>query len=193
MRLKHIAIRCYIVIVDKLLRLTRNIRYTYYINQKILIVGKYTYGANLIKIDNYKGSKAKVIIGKFCSISRGVTFITGGIHPKHHNTNYPLRIKFNLKNKYKDGMPSTNGDIVIGNDVWLGTEVLILSGVRIGNGSVVASRSIVTKDVPDYTFVGGSPAKFISSRNKPESFLENWWDMDIETVIKNIDYLAPYE
>ena len=193
MKLKKIANKWYIVLVDKFINLTREIRYRNYINQKVLIVGKHTYGANLIKIDNYKGSEAKVIIGKFCSISRGVTFITGGIHPKHHNINYPLRIKFNLENKYKDGMPSTNGNIVIGNDVWLGTEALILSGVRIGNGSVVAARSIVTKNVPDYSIVAGSPAKIISSKNKPEGFLEDWWDKDTETLIKNIENLAPYE
>lgn len=82
------------------------------------------------------------------------------------------------------------GDTVIGNDVWIGYEALIMPGIKVGNGAIVAARSVVTADVPAYTIVGGNPARVIKERFSPEivGALEElaWWEWPIETVTKNL-------
>ena len=159
-----------------------------------LQVGKCTYGYNNLRIDMYQGSEAKVVIGKYCSIAKDVGVITGGIHPMDRVSTYPFRIQFNLKGKYKDGMPYTKGDIVIGNDVWIGTNVTILSGVKVGDGAVIATNSILSKDVPPYAVVGGNPARIIRYRFSQEVIDElleiKWWDWSDEKVIESITQLS---
>lgn len=158
-----------------------------------LKIGNYTYGINNLSILSNNGSEEMVEIGKFCSIASGVTIITGGNHPIHWKSLYPIRIKFNLVGKYEDGMPFSKGPIIIGNDVWIGTNVLILSGVKIGNGSVLAAGSVVTKDVPPFSIVAGNPAKVIKFRFDSDQIklISNlsWWDWDIEKIIRNVDFL----
>lgn len=160
----------------------------------LLTVGKGTYGIHNLDIHSYKGSEVKVSIGKYCSIGPKVTIITGGIHPVNWISTYPFRIKLDLPGKYKDGMPSSNGEILIGNDVWIGTDVLILSGVKIGNGSVIASGSIVTKDVGHYCIVAGNPAKVVKLRFEIEHIekllLIEWWNWDDKKIMENIDILS---
>lgn len=159
-----------------------------------LSIGDYTYQWWLLKIDVYHGSEAKVKIGKFCSISEGVRIITGGIHPVDWISTFPFRNQFNLPGKNLDGMPSTRGDVIIGNDVWIGTGVTILSGVNIGNGSIIATGAIVTKDVPAYSIVAGIPAKVVRYRFSKEYiiFLEKlkWWDWNIDEILKHVDILS---
>jgi acetyltransferase-like isoleucine patch superfamily enzyme len=91
-------------------------------------------------------------------------------------------------------MPYSKGIIEIGNDVWIGTSAIILSGVKIGHGAVVAAGSIVTKSVPPYAIVGGNPAKIIKyrlSEEKIEELLEmKWWDWSEEKIKKNIDFFS---
>lgn len=83
------------------------------------------------------------------------------------------------------------GDIVIGNDVWIGFEAVIMAGVTIGDGAIIASRAVVTKDVPPYSIVGGTPAKLIRKRFTDEQIDKllrlKWWDWDEEKVRQNID------
>lgn len=164
------------------------------INDGMLSIGKYTYQWELLRIDVYKGSEAKVILGKFCSISNDVRIITGGIHPTDWISTYPFRIKFNLNGKYLDGMPTTKGDTIISNDVWIGTGATILSGVKIGNGVVIAAGSVVTNDIPDYAIAGGVPAKVIKYRfTEPqiEELLKiRWWDWEETRILANIDLLS---
>ena len=162
------------------------------IESGILTIGRHTYGH--INIDSYKGSLKKVIIGHYTSISKNVIFITGGIHPIDWVSTYPFRAKWKLEGAFSDGMPYSNGDIVVGSDVWIGTDALILSGVNIGHGAVVAARSVITKDVPPYSIVGGIPAKVIKFRfnqDQIEALLKiKWWEWDELKIKDNVHLLS---
>lgn len=179
--------------LEKLLSAHKSRKIIRLMQEGVLIVGDHTYGYNNLRIDIYKGSEAKVVIGKYCSIAKDVICITGGIHQIDVVSTYPFRIKFDLPGKYEDGMPYTKGDIVIGNDVWIGTGVTILSGVTIGHGAVIAAFAVVTKDVPPYAMVGGNPAKIIRFRfndNKINILLEQkWWNWSADKLRNEINYL----
>lgn len=152
-----------------------------------LEVGNGTYGAPDIK--TFAGDSTRLTIGNYCSIAAGVTFILGGNHPSDRISTYPFRERFNLPGKWKDGFPSTRGDIVIGHDVWIGTECLILSGVTVGSGAILASRSVVTRDVPPYAVVAGSPARVVRSRLDEASISAllalKWWSWPEERILRN--------
>lgn len=109
-----------------------------------------------------------MIIGKFCSIACGAKFLFNSAnHTLGSLSNYTFPIFFEEWNLDKGDVTSAwdnKGDIVIGNDVWIGYEAVIMAGVHIGDGAVIASRAVVTKDVPPYTIVGGTPAKEIRKR-----------------------------
>jgi acetyltransferase-like isoleucine patch superfamily enzyme len=159
-----------------------------------LQIGKGTYQWQSLTIDSYAGSEAKIIIGKYCSISQQVRIITGGIHPTDWVSLYPIRSHFNLTGRYQDGMPYSKGDIVIGNDVWIGTGATILSGVKIGNGVVICAGSMVTKNIPDYAIVGGVPAKIIKYRFSEEQIKHlneiAWWDWEEDKIIDSVELLS---
>lgn len=163
------------------------------IKSGILNIDKHTYYASNLRIDIYKGREAKVHIGKYCSIGPDVRIITGGIHPSDWISTFPFRSKWNLPNKFKDGMPTTKGDIIIGNDVWIGTGAILLSGVKIGNGAIIAAASVITKNVPAYAVVGGNPAKIIRFRFNEATILKleelSWWDWEEEKILKNVHFL----
>ena len=150
------------------------------IENGLLVIGRHTYG--IPRIWSYQGSERKVIIGPFCSIAPGVEMITGGIHPVDWVSNYSFRIQWRMEGAFGDGMPRSDGDIIIGSDVWLLTGATILSGVTIGHGAVVAARALVTRDVPPYAIVGGVPAKVIRYRFDPETIRKlleiAWWEWD---------------
>ncbi len=158
-----------------------------------LTVGAHTYGINHLTIHTYKGSEAKVSIGKFCSLGPNILMITGGIHPTDWASTFPFKIKWNLEGKYADGMPSTKGDINIGHDVWIGTNVTILSGVKIGHGAVLASNSLVTRDVEPYAIVGGNPAREIRKRFDDSVIKElltfAWWNLPDAKIIELVSLL----
>lgn len=141
------------------------------------------------------GDKLKV--GKFCSIARGAKFLfTSANHTMHSISTYPFPIFFE-----EWGLDVTNitsawdnkGDIVIGNDVWIGYEAVVLSGVTIGDGAIIGTRAVVTKDVPSYTIVGGIPAKPIRKRFSDEvisKLLElQWWNWPENRIKENIDVI----
>jgi acetyltransferase-like isoleucine patch superfamily enzyme len=159
-----------------------------------LKVGNHTYGKNNLIITNYRGSEANVVIGKYCSLAPNIEIITGGIHPLNWVSTYPFRISWNKTGKYEDGMPYSNGDIIIGNDVWIGTGVTILSGVKIGHGAVIAAGSVIVKDVDPYAVVGGVPGKIIRYRFDEiqiNKLLElKWWDWTHKRIVKNISLLS---
>lgn len=159
-----------------------------------LEIGSFTYQWQGLYIDIYKGSEAKVIIGKFCSISQNVRIITGGIHPTDWVSTFPFRAQFDLPGKNRDGMPRTKGNIIIGNDVWLGTGVTILSGVKIGDGAVITTGAVVTRDIPDFAIAGGVPARVINYRFTSEQIINlqkiNWWNWDKNKILENIDLLS---
>lgn len=141
----------------------------------------------------------RLVIGKFCSIACGAKFIFNAAnHTLKGLTTYPFPIFFEewgLPSDVKDISSAWNnkGDIIIGNDVWIGYEAVIMSGVTIGDGAVIGTRAVVTKDVPPYTIVGGVPAKAIRRRYDDDTIcrLQNlrWWDFDEEKIRRNVDAL----
>lgn len=158
----------------------------------ILQMGNHTYGLPII--DAYKGSERKVIIGSYCSIAKNVVMVTGGIHPLDWVSTFPFRAKWNLPGGFEDGMPTSNGDIVIGSDVWIGSDVMIMSGVKVGHGAVIAARSVVTKDIPPYSLVAGVPTKVIRLRFNPETIAQlleiKWWEWDEEKIRSAVPLLS---
>lgn len=176
--------------VLRLLKLPPRLHYQKLIREGWLTVGRYTYG--IPDIDVYKNSERKVNIGSFCSISKNVRIITGGIHPTNWVSTFPIRDYVGVDIPY-DGMPTSNGDINIGNDVWIGTGATIMSGVTIGHGAIVASGSIVTKDIPPYSISAGIPARVIKFRFSEDQIHQliqiSWWDWDIQKIKDNIHLL----
>ena len=143
---------------------------------------------------HYPVNDDKLIIGKFCSIACGAKFIfTSGNHTLKSLSTYPFPIFFeewDLAVANVTEAWDNKGDIVIGNDVWIGYEAVIMSGVTIGDGAIIGTRALVTKDVPPYTIVGGVPAKLLRKRFSEEaaaSLLEiRWWEWPDERIKENI-------
>lgn len=143
---------------------------------------------------HYPVNGDRLKIGKFCSIACGAKFLfTSGNHSLRSLSTYTFPIFFEewgLDAKDICSAWDNRGDIVIGSDVWVGYEALILSGVTVGDGAIIGSRAVVTKDVPPYTIVGGVPAKPIRRRFDGAVIerLEKlrWWDWDIETIRRSI-------
>ncbi|MCB9418924.1 MAG: CatB-related O-acetyltransferase [Ardenticatenaceae bacterium] len=162
------------------------------IKKGLLTIGDYTYGAPSI-LDS-GGDVGKVIIGRYCSIAKEVTILVGGNHHPDWVSMYPIRIMFDLPGKFEDGQPFTKGDVIIGSDVWIGQGSFILSGVRIGNGAVIAARSVCTRDVPDYAIVAGMPARIIRMRfseSQIDSLLNiAWWNWNHDKVKENVKLLC---
>lgn len=152
-------------------------------------VGRFSYGEPKIK---RWGKNESLTIGSFCSFASNVTILLGGNHRVDWITTYPFTaILPEFQNIH--GHPATKGDVIIGNDVWIGMDTLILSGVRIGDGAVVGARSVVTKDVEPYTIVAGNPAKTIKKRFDQQKIDEllriKWWEWDIEKIKENMPLL----
>lgn len=134
-------------------------------------------------------------IGNFCSIAFGVQIFVGGNHrvdwistfPFGHTSveTFPIKLL---------GHPHTKGDVIIKNDVWLGANSTIMSGVTIGNGAVVAAHSVVTKDVPDYCIVAGNPARIIKKRFSDEQIKDlleiAWWDLPDDKIFPLVPLLC---
>ena len=143
---------------------------------------------------HYPVNQDKLKIGKFCSIACGAKFLfTSANHTLKSLSTYPFPIFFEewgLDGKDICDAWDNKGDIVIGNDVWIGFEAVILSGVTIGDGAVIGSRAVVTKDVEPYTIVGGVPAKAIRKRFDEQTIekLEKigWWNWNEEQIRQNI-------
>jgi len=163
-----------------------------YIESGIAEIGDYTYGNPSIL---HWGEGAKLKIGKFCSIANDVQIFLGGNHRIDWITTYPFSV-LNSWPEAKDikGHPCTKGDVIIGNDVWIGCGVSILSGVKIGDGAVIAAKSLVTKNVKPYTVVGGNPAETLFYRfdQKIIKILLQlkWWDLSYETISKHLHILC---
>lgn len=144
---------------------------------------------------HYLVNQDKLKIGKFCSIACGAKFLfTSANHTMKSLSTYPFPIFFEewqLDGKDICDAWDNKGDIVIGNDVWIGYEAVILSGVTIGDGAVIGSRAVVTKDVEPYTIVGGVPAKPIRKRFDEQVIKKlekiGWWNWDEEQIRQNLE------
>lgn len=158
-------------------------------------VGDYSIGVPLV---HWWGEKAKLKIGKFCSFGGNVRIYLGGNARSDRVTSYPFMaepiVQLWPEAKSIDGYPATKGDVVIGHDVWLGNDCAIMSGVTIGHGSIIGTRSVVTKDVPPYTVVAGNPATVVRTRfadHQIEQLLKlSWWDWPVHKIKKHIHLLA---
>ncbi len=170
-----------------------------------IIIGDYTYYDDPEDSENFERNVLyhfpfigdKLIIGKFCALARGVKFIMNGLYHKMSGlSSYPFQI---FGNGWEKVMPQSNelpfkGDTVVGNDVWIGYESAIMPGVNIGDGAIVAAKSVVVSNVPPYTIVGGNPAKPIKQRFSNEiinSLLEiSWWNWSIEKISRNLEKIV---
>ena len=144
---------------------------------------------------HYPINHERLIIGKFCSIACGTKFLFNcANHTLRSLSTYTFPLFYEDWNLEKSNVSDAKGDIVIGNDVWIGYEAIIMAGVHIGNGAIIATRAVVTKDVPPYTIVGGIPAKPIRKRFDEETIQKlqtsKWWDWPYEKIRKSIPYLT---
>ena len=135
----------------------------------------------------------RLIIGKFVAIAQAAQFIMNGAnHPLGGFSTFPFQM-FGLGDPaaLKRPGPNNRGDMVIGNDVWIGREAVIMPGVTIGDGAIIGTRAQVTKDVPDYAGVAGNPAAIVKMRFPPEIVAElltiRWWDWDAAKIGRNVD------
>jgi virginiamycin A acetyltransferase len=170
-----------------------------------IVIGDYSYYDDPEDSENFERNVLyhypfigdKLIIGKFCALARGVKFIMNGANHKISGiSTYPFSIFGNGWEKVRprpEDLPY-KGDTVVGNDVWIGYDVLIMPGVKIGNGAIISSRSVVVKDVPAYTVVGGNPATPIRTRFTEETIsqLESiaWWNWPIEKITRNLGLIV---
>ncbi len=175
------------------------------ITDDTIIVGEYTMYNDFVNdpklfeknnvLYHYPINHDKLIIGKFCSIACGARFLFNSAnHSLSSLSSYPFPIfyeEWGLKRENVTDAWDNKGDIVIGNDVWIGYESVILAGVTIGDGAIIGTRAVVTKDVPPYTIVGGVPAKIIRKRYSDEIISEllhiKWWDWEKQKIAKHIN------
>lgn len=170
-----------------------------------IIIGDYTYYDDPKDAQNFERNVLyhypfigdKLVIGKFCAIATGVQFIMNGANHKIAGfSTFPFYI---FGNGWEESTPQPGdlpykGDTVIGNDVWIGYQALIMPGVKIGNGAIISSCAVVTSDVPAYAIVGGNPAKLIKKRFSDETILAleklAWWDWSPEKITRNLNAIT---
>lgn len=169
-----------------------------------IIVGDYTIYNDFVNdpqdfeknnvLYQYPVNGDKLIIGKFCSIACGAKFLfTSANHSLKSLSNYTFPIFFDewdIDSKNITSAWDNKGDTVIGNDVWIGYDAIIMPGVKIGDGAIIGTRAVVTKDIPPYTIVGGVPAKPIRKRFDDKTIEKllsiKWWNWDKEKIKQNI-------
>jgi virginiamycin A acetyltransferase len=170
-----------------------------------IIIGDYTYYDDPEDSENFERNVLyhfpfigdQLIIGKFCALSRGVKFIMNGANHKMSGfSTYPFEI-FGQGWERITPQPEEypfKGNTVIGNDVWIGYEAVIMPGIKIGDGAIIATKSVVTKEVQPYTIVGGNPASVIRRRFSDEiiqDLLEiAWWNWDVEKITRNLEKIV---
>ncbi|SIQ21959.1 MULTISPECIES: CatB-related O-acetyltransferase [unclassified Bosea (in: a-proteobacteria)] len=148
-------------------------------------IGPFTYGRPKVR---FSESGARLVIGRYGSIADGVEILLGGNHRLDWVTSYPFPALPRLWPKAAGitGFDATRGDVVIGHDVWLGSQCMVMSGVTIGHGAVVAARAVVTKDVPPYAIVAGNPGRVVRLRFDEAtvaSLLETrWWELPKDRI-----------
>lgn len=173
------------------------------ISRPNIIVGDYSYydakeGESFEEqvLYHYEILGDRLIIGKFCSIATGTTFIMNGANHRMEGSTYPFHLFGSGWEKYMPSLAQLplKGDTVVGNDVWIGQDTTIMPGVKIGDGAIVAAKSVVTKNVNPYTVVGGNPARPIRKRFSEEVIQDwlaiKWWDWDIDLITQHIDCIV---
>lgn len=172
-----------------------------------IFIGDYTYYDDPVDPTGFEKNNVlfncpdfgdKLIIGKFCSIACGTQFVMGTANHRINSiTTYPFNV---FGGAWEENTPPHlsqlpyKGDIIIGNDVWIGRECVIMPGVKVGDGSIIATRSVVTKNIEPYSIVGGNPARFIKKRFDDE-FIElllkiKWWDFEPQKLLDFLPLLC---
>ncbi|MEO8401153.1 MAG: CatB-related O-acetyltransferase [Gammaproteobacteria bacterium] len=167
-----------------------------------IIVGDFTYYDDPDNVDNFLKNVLyhfdfigdKLIIGKFCQIATGVRFImNGGNHAITGFSTFPF-LAFGNEWSNVPLASETKGDTVIGNDVWIGNSATIMPGISIGDGTIIATNSVVTKDVEPFSIVGGNPAKLIRKRFDDETISKllklRWWDWPLKKITEHANDIA---
>lgn len=165
-------------------------------------VGDYSYYDDPTNAENFQQDNIlyhydfvgdRLEIGKFCALATGTTFIMNGAnHRMDGPSTFPFPIFGGAWTKHKDllaDLPS-HGDTLVGNDVWFGYKSLIMPGIKIGHGAIIASAAVVTKDVPPYAVIGGNPAQILKYRFEGD-IIERlltvaWWDWPIEHITQHV-------
>lgn len=170
-----------------------------------IFIGDYTYfddqryGPEKFKkynvLYNYDFLKVKLVIGKFCALAAETRFIMTGDHKLDAISTYPFPIfGCGWENAFNVYDLPVKGDIIVGNDVWFGYDSLVMNGVTIGNGAIIAAKAVVIKDVPAYSIVAGNPAKVMKMRFDDQTIqrLEKiaWWDWGIENINKHLKLIC---
>lgn len=168
-------------------------------------VGDYTYYSDINGCEDFEKHVThhydfigdKLIIGKFCAIASGVEFVMNGAnHRMNSVSTYPFNI---MGSGWEKSTPTLSelpykGDTIVGNDVWIGQNVTIMPGIKIGDGVIIATNSVVTKDIPPYHIAGGNPSRIIRKRFDDSliSYLLElkWWDWDKEKIFSNLEILC---
>lgn len=157
----------------------------------LVSIGDYSYGP--IDIYTYRAVGEGLEIGKYCSIAKDVKFILGGNHKTDCLMTFPVK---NIFGKQRENVALTKGKIILEDDLWIGVGSTILSGVRLGQGCVVAAGSVVTKSFPSYAIIGGNPARIIKMRfdekvlNKLETAAITIGSIETKDIMGNIEYYS---
>jgi acetyltransferase-like isoleucine patch superfamily enzyme len=156
-------------------------------------IGEYTYGRpKVITFTN----DTKLIIGKFCSIAANVKIILGADHRLDWVSTYPFPALSKIwpEAAGMTGHPTSKGDVVVGNDVWIAEGAVILSGVKIGDGAVIGSQAVVSKDVAPYGVVSGNPARRVKMRFDEDTIKMllqiQWWNWPVEKIRKHLHLIC---
>ena len=170
-----------------------------------IIIGDYTYYDDPENSEDFERNVLyhfpfigdRLIIGKFCALAKGVKFIMNGANHKLDGfSTYPFQIFGNGWEKVNPQLQELpyKGDTVIGNDVWIGYETVIMPGVQVGDGAIVAAKSVVVSDIPPYTIFGGNPAKCIRQRfddDTIQSLLKiAWWNWESAKITRNLEKIV---
>lgn len=185
-------------LVEKMFRLSQSRAIGDLAKRGVVSFGSYTYGTPRVYASRNPvvglEPGASLRIGSFCSIADGVEILTGGEHRTDWVSTFPLNIFFGTAAAWRDGHPSSKGDVIIGNDVWIGLGAKILSGVTIGDGAVVGAFTVVSRDVRPYAIVVGNPAREVR-RRFPDEQVEKllriqWWNWSAEVIAERIPFLS---
>jgi chloramphenicol O-acetyltransferase type B len=153
-------------------------------------IGRRSYGWVRVYADGLPNTCFRM--GAYCSVAHECKVLIGLEHRPDWVTTYPFSV-LEPSLAHIPGQPASRGDVVIGNDVWIGMEAMILSGVTIGDGAVVAARALVTRDVPPYAIVGGVPAKVLSKRFDDATIARllalKWWDWPHDRIVRAGEYM----
>jgi len=172
-------------------------------------IGDFTYFGHLEALEDYAAylapytfplSPEKLVIGKFCQIAHGARIVTSSAnHDMSGFSTFPFaNFMMTPETGFDDikamfDVPGRKGDTVIGNDVWIGMEAVIMPGVTIGDGAIISARSVVTQDVPPYTIMGGNPATPLKQRFNDATVARllalAWWNWPVDTIEANIDVI----